>query len=119
MGTPGPAPLFASPLCLSWGGGARGAARFSRDPTKPLAVEERREWGPTAGDSKHSCVPRVPQPGHTPGGGRGDPERPGHSRPALRRPPAARLGLRNKGWHRGQGLHWFNISFSFQSIVPI
>lgn len=81
-------------------GGARGAARFPRDPAKPLAVEERREWGPTAGDPKHSCVPRVPQPGHTPVEG-GTLRGRATAAPHLARPPAARPGLRNKGWHRG------------------
>lgn len=71
VGHAGPAPLFASPRCLSWGWWGGAVLPASRDPASPWRW--RRRVGPHCRRPKHSCVPRVPQPGHTPVEG-GDPE---------------------------------------------
>ena len=94
-------PLLLRPRQAPGGGGEARVRPHSRRPEAQLR-------------------PCVPPPSHTPGGA--DPERPGRSRPALnsaasRSPRAAQQRVASR--RHGQGPHWFNISFSFQSIVPI
>ena len=93
------APLFASLPCL--GVGTQGAPPLPPRPREaPGGWRRGRERVPPGPcrRPKPGWVPRVPHPATPPPGSR---RGPAAASLRLARPPAARRGLRNKGWHRG------------------
>ena len=113
-----------SPICVPSVSGRRDprcAPASAKTPRSPWRLEARPREGPsrTLQASEARLGPACPPPRHTPAG---VPERPGRSVPPLSpaaggSPGAAQQRVASR--RRGQGPHWFNISFSFQSIVPI